>query len=201
MLCHLAAVLEPSRLRHGSEAVEAVWGGFSGEIGRFWAVSGPMLHRRRNVVQRVDIVAVSRGIENFPPSPTFFLDRFRAVRPDFAMENVFNSLDGTKIPRFRARRIPPGNRGTGPEYSNHPQLAMASRAVSGPVTLPNFRILHYGPSLAVLTREKNGPSGFPNGPDTRATIGPQGRLTRQCLDRLAIGYDRLQTFVSARVRA
>ena len=57
----------------GVEAVEAVWGGFSGKIGRFWAVSGPMLHRRRNVLQRVDIVAVNCGIENFLPSPTFFL--------------------------------------------------------------------------------------------------------------------------------
>ena len=71
--------LKPSRpveaveAAEAAEAAEAVWGDFPGEIGLFWAVSGPMLHRRRNVVQRVDIVAVNRCIENFLPSPTFFL--------------------------------------------------------------------------------------------------------------------------------
>ena len=56
-----------------AEAVEAVLGGFSGEMGRFWAVSGPMLHRRRNMVQRVDSMAVILRNENLSPSPTFFL--------------------------------------------------------------------------------------------------------------------------------
>ena len=71
--------LKPSRpaeaveAAEAAEAAEAVLGDFSGEIGRFRAGSGPMLHRRRNMVQRVDIVAVIRGIKYFPPSPTFFL--------------------------------------------------------------------------------------------------------------------------------
>ena len=65
--------LKLSRPAEAAEAVEAVLGGFSGEMGRFWAVSGPMLHRRRNMVQRVDSMAVILRNENLSPSPTFFL--------------------------------------------------------------------------------------------------------------------------------
>ena len=176
-------------------------------MGRFWAVSGPMLHRRRNMVQRVDSMAVILRNENLSPFPYFFLDRFRAVRPDSATVNLFNSLDGSKIPRFRAGggigtaaryqgtaararyRAPGSGFPSSPGPSNPTRepraragmlesipACMESRAVSGPVTLPNLRIVHRGPSPAAL-RAKKRAVRFPQRPGTRAAIGPQGRLT------------------------
>lgn len=125
------------------------------------------------------------------------------------MVNVFNSLDGPKIPRFRAdsgigtaaryqgtaaraRYRAPGSGfsvDSGPVESHQgtagrPGMLESSQIAwnrgPSPARQPFqfFRIVHRGPSPAVL-RAKKRAVRFPQRPGTRAAIGPQGRLTQR----------------------